>query len=409
MHSISRRELLTWFAIAPTLPHFLVRSAEAAAAQGITSYDGPIVVVLRMLGGNDGFNTVVPFRDDRYYRARPTIALPAKDVLALDGHEVGLHPSLTDFRRLMDDGHAGIVQGVGYPKSSRSHSRATEIWEAGSVADPAPAHGWLGRYLDHACECAPERIIGVQFAETLGKTLSTATKRTASIGHPALLMQMTPSAPMLDSGRGPRPPRMDYLSQVENSLVDASRQLHRAAKGTGRAYDYPNTAFGESLRWTADMIESGCPTRAYYVTIGSFDGPEAVSFDTHIEQTPKHQLLFSELGRGLRAFRDHLRRSKQLDRVLLLTFSDFGRQLPENRTAGTEHGDAGVLFYMGGAVRPGLVGQPGDLGTIKDGGVEATVDFRRIYTDVLANWLAVDAASILRERVQPFPIVNRRT
>ena len=407
MHSISRRQLLTWFAIAPTLPHFLVKSAEAAAAQGASSYDGPIVVVLRMLGGNDGFNTVVPFRDDRYFKARPTIALPAKDVLAIDGHDVGLHPSLTEFRRLMDDGHAGIVQGVGYPKSSRSHSRATEIWEAGSVAEPAPAHGWLGRYLDHACECSAEPVAGVQFAETLGKTLSMATKRSASIGNPALLMQMKPSAPMLAPGRGPRPSRMDYLSQVENSLVEASRHLHRAAKGSGRTYDYPNTAFGESLRWTADMIESGCPTRAFYVTIGSFDGPDAVSFDTHIEQAPKHQLLFSELGRGLRAFRDHLQRSKQLDRVLLLTFSDFGRQLPENRTAGTEHGDAGVLFYLGGAVKTGLVGRPGDLGSVKDGGVEATVDFRQIYADVLTNWLHVESAAILGERVSPFPIVSR--
>ncbi len=405
MHSISRRELLTWFAIAPTLPHFVVSSAEAAAAQGVTSYDGRIVVVLRMLGGNDGFNTVVPFRDDRYYKARPTIALPPKDVLAIDGHEVGLHPSLTEFRRLMDDGHAGIVQGVGYPKSSRSHSRATEIWEAGSVADPAPAHGWLGRYLDHACECSPEPVAGVQFAETLGKTLASATKRSASIGNPALLMQMRPSAPMLESARGPRPSRMDYLSQVENSLVEASRQLHRASKGSGRNYDYPNTAFGESLRWTADMIESGCPTRAYYVTMGSFDGPDAVSFDTHIDQIDKHKILFTELGRGLRAFRDHMRRTGHLDRVLLLTFSDFGRQLPENRTAGTEHGDAGVLFYLGGRIVPGLVGVPMDLGKVKDGGIDATVDFRHIYADVLTNWLTVDAAMILGESTQTFSLV----
>ncbi len=406
MHPISRRELLTWFAIAPTLPQVFVRSAEAAAAQGPAAYDGPIVVVVRMLGGNDGINTVVPFRDDRYFKARPTIALPARDVISLDGHDVGLHPSLVDVKRLMDDGHAGIVQGVGYPRSSRSHTRATEIWETGSVADPAPAHGWLGRYLDHACECAPEPIAGVQFAESLGKTLSTASNRSASIGNPALLMQLSPTVRASGPARGPRPSRMDYLSQVENSLIDASRQLHRAAKGSGRTYDYPDTAFGESLKWTADMIESGCPTRAYYVTIGSFDTPESVSFDTHIDQAPKHKVLFSELGRGLRAFRDHLRQVKQLDRVLLVTFSDFGRQLPENRTAGTEHGDAGVLFYMGGRVRPGLVGEPMDLGVVKDGGLGASVDFRQIYADVLTNWLKVDAGRILGERVTPFAIAR---
>jgi uncharacterized protein (DUF1501 family) len=405
MSPISRRELLTWFAIAPSLPHFLVRSAEAASAQALPGYDGRIVVVVRMLGGNDGLNTVVPIRDDRYYKARPTIALAARDTIAMPGGDLGLNPYLADVRRLMDDGHAGIVQGIGYPKSSRSHSRSTEIWETGSTADPAPAHGWLGRYLDHACECTSEPTAGIQFSDALGRTLTSASGKAKSIGNPELLLQMNPDALTSVVPRGPRAGRMDYLRQMENSLGEASRQLHRAVRGGGGAFEYPDTAFGQSLRWTGDMIETGCPTRVYYVTVGSFEGG-AASFDTHIDQVEKHKILFTELGHGLRAFASHMRRAGQFDRVLLLTFSDFGRQLPENRTAGTEHGDASVLFYAGGAVRAGLLGQPSDLAKVRDGGIEATIDFRQVYADVLRNWLDVDPAAILGESLNPYSIVS---
>jgi len=401
--SISRRQLLAWFAVAPALPRFLVDSAHAAA-QTLTA-DQPIVVVVRMLGGNDGLNTVVPIADDRYFKARPTIALARRDTLPLPGGELALNAHLVDVQRLIDDGVAGIVQSVGYPKSSRSHARSTEIWETGSTANEAPRYGWLGRYLDHHCDCLAEPIAGIQFGNEPGRTLASRAGRSRSIGHPQLLLDMQPDD-LMASKRGPRGPRFDYLLQVENALGQASRQLHRAAKGTGRGFDYPNTAFGQSLRWAGDMIETGSPTRVYYVTIGSFDTPESASFDTHSDQVAKHRLLFSELGQGLRAFTSHLKRAGQFDRTLLLTFSDFGRLVAENKTGGTEHGDASVLFYAGGKVRPGVLGQPADLGTVRDGAIQAAVDFRQVYADVLTNWLRVAPGTVLDEPVAPFRITD---
>jgi uncharacterized protein (DUF1501 family) len=358
-----------------------------------------------MLGGNDGLNTVVPVADDRYFRARPTIALSRRDTIAMPGGEQGLNPWLTDVHRLMDEGHAAIVQGVGYPRSSRSHARSTEIWETGSTAEAAPLEGWLGRYLDHDCDCLPEPTAGVQFGSELGRTLASKSGRSTSIGHPQLLMDMAP-VELTASKRGPRVARFDYLRQVENTLGHAARQVHRASRGTGGAFDYPNTSFGQSLRWAGNMIETGSPTRVYYVTIGSFDAPESTSFDTHGDQLAKHRILFSELGQGLRAFAAHLRKTGQFDRTLLLTFSDFGRMVSENRTGGTEHGDASVLFCVGGRVRPGLLGQPADLGAVRDGAVQATVDFRQVYSGVLTNWLRVDPGTILDEQVAPFAIVR---
>ena len=407
MPKLNRRDLLTWFALAPTLPRFLIQSAQATSLQSASSDDNDrIVVVVRMVGGNDGLSTVVPIHDDRYYKARPTIAIAKQDAIAMSDSDLGLNPWLSDIQRLMDDGYASIVQGVGYPNSSRSHTRSTEIWETGSLANDAPSEGWLGRYLDHACECSTDGIAGVQFGEGLDRTLASRAGRSMSIAHTQLLLELKPDMPRTVTARGPRAGRLDYLRQVENSLGDASRQLRQAVRGIGDTFDYPETSFGQSLRWAGDMIETGCATRIYYVTIGSFDSPQSASFDTHIDQLDKHKILYSELGGGLRAFAGHMRRAGQFNRVLLLTFSDFGRQVAENRIRGTDHGDASVLFLMGGAIRPGLLGQPTDLGKMHDGGLDANLDFRRVYTDVLQNWLQVDPRSILGETIEPFSVVK---
>ena len=154
------------------------------------------------------------------------------------------------------------------------------------------------------------------------------------------------------------------------------------------------------------MIETACPTRVYYVSIGSFDTPRAASFDTHIGQLEKHRILYTELGQGLRAFSRHLRQSGELDRVLLLTFSDFGRQVGENQDGGTDHGDAGVLFLLGGAVRAACSARPPILARLPRGRLDATVDFRDIYANVLQRWLEVDPAGILGEGIGSYPVVT---
>lgn len=382
-----------------------MRSAEAAQAG--RGNDDRVVVVVRMLGGNDGLNTVVPFRDDRYFGARPTIAIAKQNAISMAGGDLGLNPWLSDVNALIDNGHASIVQGVGYTKSSRSHTRSTEIWETGSVADEPPAEGWLGRYIDHTCECATGSMAGVQFGTERGRTLASKSGRSGLIGNTQILLDMNPDTLMFSDTKGPGSKSFDHLRQAEQALGEASLRLRRAASGSGNTFEYPDTPFGQSLRWTGNMIETGSPMRVYYVTIGSFDTPEAASFDTHIDQPAKHRTLFSELGRGLRSFASHMQKARRLDRVLLLTFSDFGRQLSENRTSGTDHGDASVLFVIGGGVRPGLLGQAADLGTVHDGGLDASVDFRQVYADVLQNWLRVDPAAILGEQIDPFPIIAR--
>lgn len=409
MTRITRRQALAFAASIPAasiplIPGLLVEPARAAGLSA-ERYEGRVVVVLRMKGGNDGFNTVVPVNDDRYYRARPNIALAKRETLSVSGHEAGLHPALADFMRLMDDGHAGILQSVGYPQPSRSHLRSTEIWQAGSLAADAPAAGWLGRYLDSGCGCDVD-VAGVQLGGEPALTLASATRRSRTISHPQLLLRMNPEHAQRVLQRGPVNEPFSHLAVSQSALAGAAALVQHAAGGSGARYGYPDTSFGRGLRWTADMIETETPVRAYHVELGSFE-TGAASFDTHVDQLAQHEQLYAELGRGVRAFVEQLRATHDLDRVLLVTYSDFGRQLGENTTRGTEHGDASVLLYAGGAVRPGLQGPAADLGQVTNGGLNHQVDFRAVYADILENWFDVPADVVLDERVEPFPLVRR--
>ena len=408
MHRLNRRELIRMAAIAPALPYVLTSRAFGDTSSGAAAdYDGAVVVTVRLRGGNDGLNTVVPVRNDDYYRARPNIALKRSDTLALSGGDFGLHGSLADFMHLMDRGDAGIVQAVGYPESSRSHRRANEIWESALPGVESPETGWLGRYLDSApCACEQVPVGGLEFGREPALTLVGTAGRNRLVERPERLAEMQADAMEVRIEQGPSNPAFEFLGSVERMLADVARLAQRASRGSGARHAYPDTAFGRSLRWTADMIETRCSPHAYFVSIGSFE-EGAVSFDTHIDQLPQHRRLYDELGRGIRAFADHLGEVGEFRRVVLLTFSDFGRMLPENRTHGTEHGDASVLFYAGGSVHAGIRGAAPNLDEVTDGGVPHRIDFRSVYADVLDNWLEAPAGNILSHDVTPFSIVRR--
>jgi len=387
MHFVSRRNLLKLAAFVPALPSLLSQRASAEE-----SGSGNVLVVVRMAGGHDGLNAVVPFRDDAYYLARPTIAIPPEQVIRVAGADIGLHPALADFQRLMEDGYAAVVQNVGYADSSREHARAMEIWETGSTASTAPVEGWLGRYLDQVANRSS--LDGVEFGDSLGRTLVSKSRACNSIGSPELLLRLDPARPALGHTVNPA---MQRIQIAQNRLCDTTDQLRRASKGSGGQFAYPDTAFGESLRWTGNMIESGATTRVFCVTLGSFD--------THVDQLAVQHSLLTEFAKGLRAFAEHLRKSGQLDRVQLITVSEFGRQLVENPQGGTEHGDASVVFAMGGKVRAGVHGSAPDLMSTRDGGVVAQIDFRQLYANLLERWFDVNPHMILDESRMPFALL----
>ncbi|MEL6429764.1 MAG: DUF1501 domain-containing protein [Planctomycetota bacterium] len=380
---MKRRDLLHRALLLPALPMGFLGTG--CTSMGPARPDGPTagrrLLLVRLTGGNDGLSTLVPFRDDSYFRARPTVALETSSLLPVEGGDAALHPALRQFRELMDDGHAGLVPRVGYPRSSRSHLRATEIWATGMTTRPVPAVGWLGRYADGSRTA--DGIVGVSFGDDSAQALESSTDRTERIAHPGALLELARTPP--STGTPDALPQLAFLGGVEARLRSLGGDFERATAGSGSRHKYPDTAFGASLRWTADLIETGSKCSIFHASLGSFEG--GMSFDTHLDQRRTHDALYAELDAALAAFARQLIAARRWEDTLVMTYSDFGRQVAENKTGGTDHGDAGLTFLAGGRVLAGVHGGPPDLTETSAGGLAPTVDFRSIYGSVLRDWL----------------------
>ncbi|MEM8768843.1 MAG: DUF1501 domain-containing protein [Pseudomonadota bacterium] len=404
---MKRRDFLRKGALLPALPALSALAPAPLwariAAQEPLATSGRRLLLIRLAGGNDGLNTLVPFRNDVYYRSRPSIALGAQKLLSLDGRDSGLHPALVDFKQLMDEGSAGIIQSIGYPRASRSHRRATEIWATGTTERPVPDAGWLGRWADGADRSAA--TAGFTLGDDSSGPLRSSTGRTETIAHPealrALLNRAEEAAPTGSAVN--EATQLTHLRQLEGRVRAQAVQFDRASTGSGSRYHYPDTEFGAALRWTANLIETESTAQVFHVTLGSFE--RGFSFDTHLHQLAAHEALYAEFGGGVRALAAQLKAVGAWDDTLVMTYSDFGRQIAENNTGGTEHGDAGVMFLAGGRVAAGVHGDLPELTGSRSGGVMPQVDFRGAFATVLDQWLGADATAILGTSIDPYPVL----
>ena len=382
-------------ALAPTVPGFLARSARAAPPER----DSRVLVVVQLSGGNDGINTVVPYRDEAYPRLRKHLRLPATEIKKVDG-QVGLHPALGDFARLLEDGRLAIVQGVGYPNPSRSHFKSMAIWHTARQAqknDPT-APGWLGRALDLApapADRGPAAIsVGLRPAPAAVRARRAVSATLARLDDLALAGDLEPTRALLPAGPGD-----DVKSFVRRSLLNAYTTADRlkAAQAKEDSASYPATGLGTDLRLVAGLVKGGFATRVYYA--------EQDGYDTHTGQSATHGRLLAELGGAVRAFFDDLRAAGLAERVAVLCFSEFGRRAAENGSYGTDHGTAGPVFLVGGRVKGGLVGATPSLGDLEEGDLKMGIDFRRVYATVLDDWLGLSGKAILgrdHDRLQLF-------
>jgi uncharacterized protein (DUF1501 family) len=415
-----------------TLPTFLnstIFNLDAHAANSLTQVatgkDAPILVVLQMGGGNDGLNMAIPYADDAYYQARPTLAIPRKQILKIDDY-CGLHPNMAGLKSVFDDGHATLIHGVGYPNPNRSHFRSMEIWHTASDADKNEHYGWIGRYFDAACEGQPPTVgvnLGTMppqaFLSTKPMGISMASPNRYKLIEPgdiavadardgSMVSMMGNNADLSDAqsgssidGLGTAAGADDGLSNLqflERTALDAevsSEEIQRIVKAYQPTATYPKTRLGEDLKLTAQLIAGGLPTRIYYANLGGFD--------THANQKPAHDRLMREFSEALTAFVTDLKTQGNFDRVLIMTFSEFGRRVAQNGSQGTDHGAAGPMFLLGGAVKPGIFGQYPSLTDLNKGDLKHQIDFRSVYATVLSQWLKVDAAPILK---RPFPILD---
>jgi uncharacterized protein (DUF1501 family) len=426
---------LTWTVPAFLADTFAALHSEAAdsATQIVTGKDATILVVLQMAGGNDGINTVVPYSNDYYHNARPKLGLSAQQVLALNG-EIGFHDALIGFKNLYDAGHLAVVQGVGYPNPNRSHFRSTEIWQTASDSDKMEKYGWLGRYFDNCCAgCDP--TVAVDIGGQMPQAFFAKTPTGISLANPQSYRFMSPgrfrpgqvdlleesyekmnempdaadATPDVNSGGSigalaadmPQPGGA-VLHFIERTALDAqvsSDKIRAIVAQVKNRASYAATQLGNNLKLIAQLIAGGLPTRVYFVSQGGYD--------THINQAGTQDRLLKELGDAVNAFVADLKAQGNLQRVLLMTFSEFGRRVAENANGGTDHGAAAPLFVIGDKVKAGLLGRYPSLAPqdLFQGDIKFTVDFRSVYASVLESWLKTKSVPILGRQFEPLQLV----
>jgi uncharacterized protein (DUF1501 family) len=413
---LSRRSFLkvgvqtsSLIALAPTVPGFLARTARAARPQR----DGRVLVVIQLDGGNDGINTVVPFKDDGYAKYRAALRLPAERLLKLT-KEIGLHPAMRDAAKLVEDGRLAIVQGVGYPNPTRSHFRSMAVWHTADLslvrgvdapdADSEAALGWIGRALDgvrRPADGSPDAVFvgsGSFGTVTFPPALRSRHSSAAALTRPEdALLTLKGDARSIASGTAPGADDLaDFVRRNTLAAYTTSERMTEVLRLKESGRSYPENQLGQRLRSIARLIKAGVGTRVFYTV--------QPGYDTHAGQTDFHHSLLEELATGLRVFLEDLSSAKLAERVAVLCFSEFGRRVQENNSAGTDHGTAGPVFVAGPGVRAGLVGETPRLLDLQDGDLKMTVDFRRVYAAVLEDWLGLPARPTLGGTFQPLPL-----
>jgi len=396
---LSRRDFLrssTLIALAPTVPAFLARLARAAEAKA----DDRVLVVVQLDGGNDGINTVVPLGDEGYAKHREKLRLPADRLHKLDDH-VALHPAMRGMADLFQSERLAIVQGVGYPNPNRSHDVSMAIWHTARF-DPTEhkGYGWLGRGLDRL----PPRP-GAAAAMLVGDGALPAALigRRSVAGTFSRLDELAIQNESARAAVAADPTGDDLAAFVRRATVDAyttAEEVTAAAARKQSKATYANSQLGQHLALIARLIEAELPTRVYYAV--------QRGYDTHAVQMETHSRLLGELSGALAGFLDDLKGAGLDDRVLVMVFSEFGRRVAENASAGTDHGTAAPMFLAGRGVKPGLIGAAPSLLDLDDGDLKMAVDFRRVYATVLRKWLAVDPTAVLAGQFEELTLLNER-
>jgi len=403
----SRRDFLkvslgasTLFSLGSTVPEFLGRSALALEPR--RREGDSILVVVQLSGGNDGLNTLVPFEDDNYARHRQTLRLRGNQVLKIDSL-LGFHPKMQAFRRLYDDGLLGAIQGTGYPHPSGDHGASMMYWQTACPHDPSCQTGWVGRAADHLGGTGREDCPAL-FAGTIPRPIGLNAEKVIvpSIRSLQDLVARGPgdveeSAP----ASGGDDEILDFLRRSRGEAREASRKVEEVLGDSRGGIEYPPFPFAGMLRTIARLIRADLGIRIFFTELG---GPEPGGFDNHANQRDNHAALLRQLSEAVGAFVKDLKRDGLLDRMLLMTFSEFGRTVAENGRRGTGHGSAAPIFLAGGRLRGGLTGPHPGLTELENGGPKFHTDFRRVYATVLDGWLGIDSKVVLGEKYEPLDV-----
>ncbi len=394
------------FTVTFAAPEFLSDLARAQGARGRN------LVVLYLSGGNDALSMLIPYNDPFYYSRRPTLGVPAGQVLQIGADSsraaLGLHPRLTGLKQIFDEGRLALVQRTGYENQTRSHFLGTDIW---STADPSnpQALGWLGRYLDSLPSPA-DPLIGWNTAGTLPHVLQASHTAVPAITNPATYSFASPNggaeaAAERNAARRiashvpvDRPELAFVYGSADAALATLDRVLTVASYAP--SVTYPNTGLGQAFRAVAGAMVRGIGTKVFYVTTGGFD--------THSGQNTNlpngaYSTLMATLNDATLAFYNDLRNQGLLEDTLVLSFSEFGRRISENGSTGTDHGAASTMMVLGGRINGGLYGTAPNLSpdpanpTLENSGADVhyETDFRSVYARVIDGWLGANSVTLL--------------
>jgi uncharacterized protein (DUF1501 family) len=408
----SRRDFLkasvagsSMIALGSSVPAFLTRTAAAAQTANQPGSRDTILVVIQLTGGNDGLNTVIPYANEEYTRLRPTLRQPREQVQRIND-EVGLHASLFQLSELLQDGKLCVVQGVGYPNPSQSHFRSMDIWQAARTTGELN-EGWIGRalraipgaasfHLADQNEAAPLALNGAPIRVPSITSLSDFQLRVNGSGPSDINQQRS----VIQASANPsgQPGLLDFVQRTSVNTYASSQRLQEISRNYTPATPYPATGLGNHLQLAAQLIDAGLGARLFYVSLGGFD--------THSSQGGTHSGLLGQLGGAMNAFYRDMAQKGHGDRVLMMTFSEFGRRARENGSQGTDHGEAAPMFLVGGRVRSGVVGAHPSLTNLSAGNLRHHTDFRQVYAAILDNWLGVNSRQVLGERFEPVNVLQ---
>ena len=360
-----------------------------------------VVVVLQLSGGNDGLNTVIPVRNDLYYKSRPGIGISKSTALTLND-EAGLHPVLETFRDLYDEGNLGIINSVGYPNPDRSHFRSMYIWQTASQSTEYLNSGWIGRYLDSQCSGCDKPTQAIEIDDVLSLAMKGNNMNGMAVKDPRRLFGTANESFFRDVVKSQQQNKgeeaVDYLYKTMAQTLSSADYIFRQSRLHPSAAEYPKTELGNSLKTIASLIFSDINTKVYYVSLGSFD--------THINQSAQQQRLFTDMNTSVNAFVKDLKQNNRFDDVLLFTFSEFGRRVSQNASGGTDHGTANNMFLVsGGLKQKGLINAMPDLSDLQDGDLKYKIDFKNVYATILDKWLLADSKLVLGQQYQPMNFI----
>ena len=409
----TRREFLSLSATGTGLvsfgawaPHFLTSTVQAAGEK-IADKDARVLVVIKLAGGNDGLNTVVPFNDDMYYELRPSVGIPKKDTLKADD-DFGFNPAATGFEELYKEGHLAVVHDVGYPNSTHSHFSGQDFYERGGGLEFSGS-GWLGRFLDAECaQVSPEstemQSVATHISRYLPITLRTRTpqpifsmlssdvkrlmRRANRKDAAAKLMKE-----IVSTGYDETNQKIKYLNMAYMNAILTEEKVMNIISTYKPNAEYPGTRLANDMRAVAGMIAAGMSNRIYSLDIGGFD--------VHSNHVTRHNDLVEQVSGAIGAFIKDLKGKGLDNKVVVMTFSEFGRRPYENGAKGTDHGTNSTFFVAGTPVKGGMFGKHPVLPENKRSDIPFTkdsIDFRQLYATILDGWLETDADKILGEK-----------